>query len=198
MLILTSIIDFDCKTYLPIGVITALVGSLFGKLVKFYREEVYKHVEKSNENQSVFRSDTKVLRDSLMKIWVNLSKECNSYVHELVLESLSECIEYLEFEEMDQKDLFSLCSKLIDSDYYPIEITAYNILDRFVSNNNYFILFLFILFLFIFLTRLCELRKVSMETDTESDQVPFELSSLPLQKLQDSVNAMLIDVKYVI
>lgn len=202
MLTLTSINDYDCKTYLPIGVITALVGSLFGKLVKFYREEVYKHVQKSNENLSVFRSDTKVLRDCLMKIWINLSKECNSYVHELVLESLSECIEYLELEEMDQKDLFSLCSNLINSDYYPIEITAYNILDRFVSNNKYLIyyliLFLLILFLFIFSTRLCELRQVSKETDTESDQVPVELSSLPLQKLQDSVNTMLLDVKYVI
>lgn len=46
--------------------------------------------------------------------------------------------------------------------------------------------------------RLCELRKVDVETDTESDQVPFELSALPLQKLQDLVNTMLIDIKYVL
>lgn len=68
-----------------------------------------------------------------MKIWIKLSKECNDCIHELVLESLSNCIVYLELEEMDQKDLFSLCSDLINSDYYPIEITAYTILDRFVN-----------------------------------------------------------------
>lgn len=149
MLILTNVDDFNCNTYLPIGVITALVGSLFGKLVKFYREEIYKHAEKSNENQSVFRSDTKVLRDCLMKIWINLSKECNSCIHELVLESLSECIEYLELEEMDQKDLFCLCSNLINSEYYPIEITAYNILDRFFSHNILFYFHYFCNYIFL-------------------------------------------------
>lgn len=130
MLILINVNDFDNKTYLPIGVLTALVGSLFEKLMKFYHEEIYKHVLQSNENLTVFRSDTKVLRDCLMKIWIKLSQECNDCIHELVLESLSNCIKYLELEEMDQKDLFSLCSGLINSDYYTIEITAYNILNR--------------------------------------------------------------------
>lgn len=46
--------------------------------------------------------------------------------------------------------------------------------------------------------RLCELRKVYVETDTESEQVPFELSTLPLQQLQDLVTVMLTDIKYVI
>lgn len=133
MLNLTNVVNFDHKIYLPIGVITALVGSLFGNLMKFYRDEIYKHVQQSNENLTKFRSDTKVLRDSLMKIWIKLSKECNNCIHGLVLESLSNCIEYLELEEIDQKDLFSLCSDLINSDYYPIEITAYTILDRFVN-----------------------------------------------------------------
>lgn len=133
MLTLTNVVDFDCKIYLPIGVITALVGSLFGNLMKFYREEIYKHVQQSNENLTIFRSDTKILHDCLMKIWINLSKGCNNCIHGLVLESLSNCIVYLELEEIDQKDLFSLCSGLIDSDYYPIEITAYTILDRFVN-----------------------------------------------------------------
>lgn len=43
--------------------------------------------------------------------------------------------------------------------------------------------------------RLCELRKVNVETDTENDQVPFELSTLPLKKLQDLVTTMLTDIK---
>lgn len=139
MLILTEVVDFDRKTYLPIGVITALVSSLFVKLMKFYCEEVYKHVPSSNENLLVFRSDTKVLRDCLMKIWIKLSKECNDSIHELVLVSLSNALKYLELEELDEKDhsfwidLFSLCSDLTSSDYYPIEITAYTILDRFVK-----------------------------------------------------------------
>lgn len=130
MLTLINVNDFNCSTYLPIGVVTALVGSLFGKLMKFYHEEIYKHVPQSNENLTVFRSDTKVLRDCLMKIWINLSQECNDCIHELVLESLSYCIKYLELEEIDQKDLFTLCSDLIKSNSYSIEITAYNILDR--------------------------------------------------------------------
>lgn len=45
--------------------------------------------------------------------------------------------------------------------------------------------------------RLCELRKVNVEVDTESDQVPFELDILPLQQLQKLVSTMLIDIKYV-
>jgi len=133
MLTLTNVVDFDCKTYLPIGVATALVGSLFVKLMKFYYEEIYKHVPESNENLIVFRSDTKAVRDCLVKIWVELSKNCNSCVHELVLEALSDSMNYLEFEEVDQKYWFSLCSDLINSDCYPIEITAYNILDRYVN-----------------------------------------------------------------
>lgn len=130
MLTLINVKDFNSNTYLPIGVVTTLVGSLFEKLMKFYHEEIYKHVPQNNENLTVFKSDTKVLRDCLMKIWIKLSQECNDSIHELVLESLSNCIKYLELEEMDQKDLFSLCSDLIKSNSYSIEITAYNILDR--------------------------------------------------------------------
>jgi len=133
MLILSNVHDFDSKTYLPVGVITTLVGLLFGNMMRFYQEKIYKHVQQTNENLAVFRSDTKVLRDCFMNIWIKLSKECNSCIHELVLESLDGCIGYLELEEVDQKDLFSLCSDLIISDYYPIEIGAYNILDRFVT-----------------------------------------------------------------
>lgn len=133
MLNLTNVVDFDSKTYLPIGVITALVSSLFGKLIKFYREEIYQHVPQSNKNLNVFRSDTKVLRDCLLKIWIKLSEECNNCVHELVLERLTNSIKYLELDEMDQKELFIFCSNLITSDCYPIEIGAYNILDRFVN-----------------------------------------------------------------
>ncbi|XP_001950973.1 E3 ubiquitin-protein ligase listerin [Acyrthosiphon pisum] len=172
MLTLSNVVDFDCKTYLPIGIATALVGSLFVKLMKFYHEEIYKHVPESNENLIVFRSDTKVVRDCLVKIWVELSKNCNSCIHELVLEALSNSMNYLEFEEIDQKYWFSLCSNLINSDCYPIEITAYNILDR-----------------------LCGVRKVDVDTDFESDQVPFELSTLPLQKLQDLICTMLTEIK---
>ncbi|KAF0764977.1 E3 ubiquitin-protein ligase listerin [Aphis craccivora] len=172
MLTLTKVVNFDSKTYLPIGVATALVGSLFVKLMKFYHEEIYKNVPQSNENLILFRSDTKIVRDCLVKIWVELSKNCNSCVHELVLEALSNAMNYLEFEEIDQKHWFSLCSELINSDCYPIEITAYNILDR-----------------------LCEVRKVDVDTDFESDQVPFELSTLPLQKLQDLMCLMLTDIK---
>lgn len=129
---LTDVVDFDKNQYIPVGIVTALVGSLFVKLMKFYREEIYQHVQESNENLNVFRSDTKVLRDCLIKIWIKLSQECNNCIHELVLESLSDCLKYLEFDEMNQKDLFSLCSVLISSDYYPIEIGAYTILNRFV------------------------------------------------------------------
>lgn len=46
--------------------------------------------------------------------------------------------------------------------------------------------------------RLCELRKVDVETDTDNDQVPFELSMLQLKKLQDLVTTILTDIKYVI
>jgi len=134
MLMLSNVEDFDCKTYLPVGVITVLVGSLFGNLMRFYLDEIYKNVEQSSENLIVFKSDTKVLRDCLMKIWIKLSKECNSCIHELVLQSLSHHIVYLELDEVDEKDLFGLCSDLINSHYYPIEISAYNILDRFVSH----------------------------------------------------------------
>lgn len=35
MLTLTNVVDFDHNNYLPTGVITALVGSLFGNLMKF-------------------------------------------------------------------------------------------------------------------------------------------------------------------
>lgn len=132
MLNLTNV-DFDNETYLPIGVITALVSSLFGKLMKFYREEIYQHVPQSNENLNVFRSDTKVLRNCMLTIWIKFSKECNNCVHELVLERLTNSIKYLELDEMDQKELFSLCSHLITSDCYPIEIGSYTILDRFVN-----------------------------------------------------------------
>lgn len=143
MLILTNVEDFDYKTYLPVGVITTLVGSLFGNLMRFYREGVYKDVLSTNKNLNTFRLDTKILRDCVMKIWIKLSNECNSCIHELVLESLSNCIVYLEFDEVDQKDLFSVCSDLINSDYYPIEIGAYNILDRFVLQKKIVQLFNF-------------------------------------------------------
>lgn len=135
MLTLSNIEEFDHKSYLPVGIITAMVGSLFEKLMKFYHEEIYKHVQQSNENLNVFRSDTKVVCDCFIKIWIKLSKESKSCIHELVLESLSNCIKYLELEKMDHKDLFCLCSDLINSDCYPIEISAYTILDRFVNNN---------------------------------------------------------------
>lgn len=133
VLTLTNVVNFDRKTYIPIGVITALVGSLFVKLMKFYCEEIYQHVPESNENRNVFRSDTKVLRECLIQIWIKLSQECNDCIHELVLESLSNCIKYLELEEMEQKDLFSICANLINSDCYPIEIGAYTILNKFVK-----------------------------------------------------------------
>jgi len=136
MLTLTNVVDFDCKTYLPFGVATALVGSLYVKLMKFYHEEIYKHAPENNESLVVFRSDTKVARDCLVKIWVELSKNCNSYIHELVLEALSNSMNYLEFGEIDQKHWFSLCSDLINSDFYPIEITAYNILDRYIDKKK--------------------------------------------------------------
>lgn len=132
MLILTNVTDIDGKKYLPVGVITALLGLLFEKLMKFYHEEIYKHVQENNENLTVFKSDTKVLRSCLMKIWIKLSNECANCIHELVLKSLSNSIKYIEFEEMNQEDLFILCSNLINSDCYTIEITAYTILDRFV------------------------------------------------------------------
>lgn len=133
MLTLTNVVDFESGNYLPVGVITALVSSLFGKLMKFYCEEIYQHVQQSNENLNLFRSDTKILRDCLMKIWIALSHSCNNCIHELVLESLSGSIKYLELEEMDQKELFIICSDFINSDYYPIEIEAYTILDRLVN-----------------------------------------------------------------
>jgi len=41
-------------------------------------------------------------------------------------------------------------------------------------------------------------RKVDVDTDFESDQVPFELSTLPLQKLQDLICTMLMEIKYFI
>jgi len=132
MQMLCYVDDFDCKTYLPVGVITVLVGSLFGNFMRFYHDEIYKNVQQVNANLAVFRSDTKVLCDCLLNIWIQLSKECNSCIHELVLQSLSNHLMYLELEEVDQKDLFGLCSQLINSHYYPIEISACNILDRFV------------------------------------------------------------------
>lgn len=130
MLNLTNVKDFHHENFLPVGVIMVLAGSLFEKLMKFYREEIYKYVQSDNENLIVFKSDTKILRTYLIKIWIKLSNECNNCIHELVLESLSNCITYLEFEEIDHKDLFSLCSNFINSDYYVIEITAYTILNR--------------------------------------------------------------------
>lgn len=138
MLNLTHVTDFGSKTYLPIGVITALVSSLFGKLMEFYREKIFQHVLQSNENLNVFISDTKVLRECLLKVWIKLSQECNNCVHVLVLERLTNSIKYLEFDEMDQKNLFSLCSELITSDCYPIEIGAYTILNRFVNESFFF------------------------------------------------------------
>lgn len=39
---------------------------------------------------------------------------------------------------------------------------------------------------------------MDVDTDFESDQVPFELSTLPLQKLQDLICAMLTEIKYFI
>lgn len=139
MSILSNVTDLDAKTYLPVGVTTALLGSLFEKLMKFYKEEIYKYVPENNENLTVFRSDTKVLRSYLMKIWIKLlSNECNNCIHELVLKSLSNSIKYLELDEMDQEELFIFCSSLINSDCYTIEMTAYTILDRFVnSKKNY-------------------------------------------------------------
>lgn len=50
----------------------------------------------------------------------------------------------------------------------------------------------------IFYFRLCELRKVNIETDIDPNQVPFELSTLPLQQLQGLVTTMLADTKLVI
>lgn len=132
MLNLTNVKNFHHETFLPIGVIMALAGSLFEKLMKFYHEEIYKNVQADNESLTVFKSDTKVLHTYLIQIWIKLSNECNNCIHELVLESLSNCITYLEFEEINHKDLFNLCSNLINSDCYIIEITAYTILDRFV------------------------------------------------------------------
>lgn len=45
--------------------------------------------------------------------------------------------------------------------------------------------------------RLCELHKIDVDTDTESEQVPFELCTLPLQQLQIMVTTMLACVKCV-
>lgn len=133
MLMLSYVDDFDCKTYLPVGVITALVGSLFGNLMRFYHDGIYKNIQQFDENLAGFRSDTNILRNLLMIICVKLSKKCNSCIHELVLQSLSNHIVYLELAQVNKNDLFDLCSNLINSHYYPIEISAYNILDRFVS-----------------------------------------------------------------
>lgn len=145
LLALTNVVEFDHISYLPVGVITAMVSFLFEKLMKFYHEDLYKHETQSNENPILH---TKILCDSFIKIWIKLSKECTSCIHELVLESMTNCIKYLELDKKIQKDLFCICFDLVRSNCYPVEISAYTVLDRFDIKQ---LLLYFVFNLFIFL-----------------------------------------------
>lgn len=145
LLALTNVVEFDHNLYLPVGVITAMVSFLFEKLMKFYHEDLYKYEPQSNENSTL---DTKILCDYFTKIWIKLSNECKSCIHELVLESLTNCIKYLEFDKNVQKDLFCICFDLVRSNCYQVEISAYTILTRFAIKQTITFLFEFQLFHF--------------------------------------------------
>ncbi|XP_050536904.1 E3 ubiquitin-protein ligase listerin isoform X2 [Daktulosphaira vitifoliae] len=171
--VLTSV-DISSVSFLPVGILITIVGSLYSNVMKFYNQEFYKDVDQNNDTVIKFKSDTNILHENLIKIWINLSgKYEDDITHQLVLETLSSVIEHVEFDNIDEKNLFSLCSDLICSDCYYIEVTAYKILEK-----------------------ICEYHKVSVDSEDDSDQIPFVLSVLPLKRLQDLVTCTLNDIKF--
>lgn len=138
-------VDFNCVPQLPISVLTVLLGSLFEKTMQVYNDPENKKLGHKLD----FEADIKILSDYILEILIKLLKKCNNCAHELVLESINNSIKYLVLEHVDHKYLFSLCSDLINSDCYPIEIVAYRILNKFVfyenSNNcSYLMSFMFL------------------------------------------------------
>lgn len=130
LLTLTTV-DFDNVTFLPVGILTINVGSLFANTMKFYNQEFYKNIDPSCETMKKFKTDTKILHEYMANIWTKLSRRYKDDItQQLVLESFSNLIEHVELENTDEKCMFSLCCELICSDCYAIEITAYTILQK--------------------------------------------------------------------